>query len=152
MVGSGPASGPSVLSWSASTPLSFRGHECEMRARPRALSCWESSILTGWERLGVGPVGIFAKDRLLWELPEGKHFPGAGRAGRAQSQAEGPQWTLVWRFCLDSPSGPASGLAWALLSDLQPDPSPEQPRPRSRSVRWVDCPAQDDAHRPVARA
>lgn len=132
--------------------LSFRDPECEMRAGPRALSCWDSSIFTRWERLGVGPFGILAKDRLLWELPEGKHFPGAGRAGRAQGQPEGPQWALVWRFCLDSPSGPAPGLGWALLSDLQPDPPPEQPRPTNRSVRWIHCPAKGDAHRLIASA
>lgn len=73
------------------------------------------------------PVSVLAKGGLPWELPEGKHFPGAGRAGRTQGRVERPQWTLVWWFSLDSPSGPASGPGWALFSDLQPDPAPKQP-------------------------
>lgn len=71
-------------------------------------------------------MSILAKGRLPWELPEGKHFPGAGRAGRTPGRVERPQWTLVWSFSLDSPAGPASRAGWALFSDLQPDPAPKQ--------------------------
>lgn len=79
------------------------------------------------ERQEVWPVNILAQGSVPWELPEGKHFPGAGRAGRARGRAERPQWTLVWWFSLDSPASPASGPGWALFSDLQPDPAPKQP-------------------------
>lgn len=95
------------------------------RLDPRALAArvWDPH----WARKAWVWASALAKDRLLQELPDGKHFPGGGRARGAQVQAEQPQWTLVWRFSLDLPTGLVPGLGWALLSDLQPDSAPKQP-------------------------
>lgn len=115
-----------ILALVCSIPPSFRDPVCDKQAGPSTLGC-QSRIPSGWEKQEVWPVNILAKARLPWELPEGKHFPGAGRAGRTQGRVERPQWTLVWWFSLDSPTSPASGPGWALFSDLQPDPAPKQP-------------------------
>ena len=49
---------------------------------PRVLSSWRQDT-SGQGRPGCGASAL-AKDRLLLELPDGKHFPGTGRAGGAQ--------------------------------------------------------------------
>ena len=115
---------------------------------PRVLSCWRQDT-SGQGRHGCGASAL-AKDRPLLELPDGKHFPGAGRAGVAQGQAERPQWTLVWRFSLDPPAGLAPGLGWAQFSDLQPDPAPKQLIPCPET--GIPVQLQTDAHRLAACA
>lgn len=71
-----------ALVWCAAY-LNFRDPVCHKQTGLSILGC-QSRVRAGWERQKVWSVSILATGRLPWELPEGKHFPGAGRAGRAQ--------------------------------------------------------------------
>lgn len=79
------------------TALSLRDSGCEVRAGPQSSEAARVQDPHWVREAGCG-AGALAKDRPLQELPDGKHFLRARRAGGAQGLPMQPQWTLVSKF------------------------------------------------------